>query len=120
MPKRPNYSRVAITIPASDLAAADAIARERQRSRSWVISEAVRRYAAEPVPAPPAFTPGLGPLRLAQLAADLRLTPEQRVRAAEQTARAARPRNAVRAQRVIGFDDLNDYLAWKRLEDIGA
>jgi hypothetical protein len=120
MPKRPKYSRIAITIPASDLAAADAIARERQRSRSWVIAEAVRRYAAEPVPAPPAFTPGLGPLRLAQLAADLRLTPEQRVRAAEQTARASRPRNAVRAQRVIGFDNLNDYLAWKRLEDLGA
>ena len=120
MPKHSRYSRIAITIPADDLAAADAIAHERQRSRSWVIAEAVRRYAAEPAPAPPTFTPGLGPLRLAQLAADLRLTPEQRVRAAEQTARASRPRNAVHAQRVIGFDNLNDYLAWKRLEDLGA
>ena len=121
MPKRPKYSRIAITIPAADLAAADAIARDRKRSRSWVISEAVRQYAAEPAEptaAPPLAGPG--PLRLAQLAADLRLTPEQRVRAAEQTARASPARNSVHAQRAIGFDNFNDYLAWKRLEDLGA
>jgi hypothetical protein len=109
---------VAITIPADDLAAADEMARTCQRSRSWVISEAVRRYAAEPAPAP--SQPGLGPLRLAQLAADLRLTPEQRVLAAEETARATIARGTVRAQRAIGFGNLNDYLDWKRLEELGA
>jgi hypothetical protein len=118
MPKRSRFARIAITIPADDLATADAIARERQRSRSWVISEAVRRYAAEPAPAPP--QPGLGPLRLAQLAADLRLTPEQRVAAAEETARTSIARGTVRAQRAIGFARLEDYLDWKRLEDLGA
>ena len=59
MSAKPRYSRIAITIPAADLAAADAIARKRDRSRSWVIAEAVRRYASEPAPPPP--RPRLGP-----------------------------------------------------------
>lgn len=118
MSPKPRYSRIAITIPAADLAAADAIARNRDRSRSWVIAEAVRRYASEPAPPPP--RPGIGPLRHAQLAADLRLTPEERVRASEETARASVRRSAVHAQRVIGFDRYEDYLAWKRIEDIGG
>src|ERR1035437_6776604 len=48
MIKKPRYAKIAITIPEDDLAAADAVARERDRSRSWVISEAVRRYIADP------------------------------------------------------------------------
>ena len=118
MPRHIRYARIAITIPEEDLAAADAIAADSRRSRSAVIAEAVRRYAAEPA-SPPA-QPGLGALRLAQLAADLRLTPEQRVRAAEETARVAAARRRLRAHRAIGFDRLEDYLAWKRVEEIGA
>jgi hypothetical protein len=64
--------------------------------------------------------PGIGGLRRAQLAADLRLTPEGRVRAAEETARLAGGRGRLRAERVIGFDRYEDYLAWKRLEEIGG
>jgi hypothetical protein len=79
-----------------------------------------RSRIATTVPAAPAPRPALGPLRLAQLVADLRLTPEQRVREAERTARASRPRNSVHIQGAIGFDDLNDYLAWKRLEELGG
>ena len=109
-------------IPEDDLAAADALARERDRSRSWVISEAVRRYTAEPAHRveKASFKPGMGALRRAQLAADLRLSPEARVRAAEQTARVSAARERLRAERVIGFDRYEDYLAWKRLEEIGG
>jgi hypothetical protein len=69
---------------------------------------------------PEVHPPGLGPLRLAQLTADLCLTPEQRVRAAEKTARASRWWNAPRRQYVIGFSNFEDYFAWKRLDDFGA
>jgi hypothetical protein len=122
MSKKPVYARIAITIPEQDLAAADVLARDRDRSRSWIISEAVRQYVAQPIPV--AHRRGLGALRQAQLAADLRLSPEERVRAAESTARAVpsrgRASGARQAPRVIGFDRYEDYLAWKRLGDIGA
>lgn len=75
-----------------------------------------RSKRAEQVPQQSAS--GLGQLRLAQLAADLRLTPEERVRAAEETARASR--SAIRPQYVIAFDRLEDYFAWKDLENLGA
>lgn len=129
MPKRPRYARIAITLPAPDLATADRIAREQDRPRSWIIAEAVRRYAQAQAsgvasarardsraPTPPAEAAGLGSSRRSQLVADLRLTAEQRVRAAEQTARAApRPRRAA-VRRVIVFDRYEDYLDWKRVE----
>jgi uncharacterized nucleotidyltransferase DUF6036/ribbon-helix-helix CopG family protein len=83
MPKRP-YSRIAITLPATELAAADRLAKAQDRSRSWIIAEAIRRYAASAEPEPPRAT-GLGPYRLEQLKADFSLTPEQRVLAAQRT-----------------------------------
>jgi len=132
MPKKPRYARIAITIPEADLAAADALAREHDRSRSWIIAEAVREYTAAtreahvprparaPQPEPVPRRPGIGALRRAQLVADLRLTPEARVRAAEETARVSLVRERPRAQRVIGFDRYEDYLAWKRFEEISG
>ena len=112
------YARVAITLPMKDLAAADRAARDQDRSRSWIIAEAVRVYtAASGGPQPVAPTPGLGPYRLAQLEADLRLTPSERVRAAEKTARAV-PRGAHgRVLRVVAFDRYEDYLDWKQRPD---
>jgi hypothetical protein len=62
---------------------------------------------------------GLGEQRLAQLAADLRLTPEQRVREAEQTAKVSelvRPPGPGLALRF--FDRYEDYLDWKRREQV--
>lgn len=122
MAKKPRYAKIAITIPEDDLAAADALARKHDRSRSWVISEAVRRYTAEPAQGSEAVSirPGIGSLRRAQLAADLRLSPEERVRASEETARVGLARERLRAERVIGFDRYEDYLAWKRREEIGG
>lgn len=56
---------------------------------------------------------GLSPSRLAQLRQDMLLTPEQRVRAAEETLRLDRLRGANGPRRVIGFDRYEDYLDYK-------
>src|SRR5437016_2964002 len=124
MPKRKAapYARIAITLPAEDLASADRVAREQDRSRSWVIAEAVRAYTAKPPASPSARPPavGLGPSRLVQLAADMALTPEQRVREAEATARAVPRHQRGRIQRVISFERFEDYLDWKAREAAGG
>lgn len=118
-------SRISITLPRDVLAAADRRARELDRSRSWLIVEALRSYLAaapaavrEPAaPAHGAVTPGLGPQRQAQLESDLRLTPERRVRAAEENARLAeRVRRRPPLNRVIAFERYEDYLDWSRRE----
>jgi hypothetical protein len=119
------FKRISITLPKDVLEAADRRARALDRSRSWVIVEAIRAYVAvtaqvrESAPPPYGVTsPGLGPLRLAQLESDLRLTPERRVRAAEGTARLGeRVRGSRgRANRVLSFDRYEDYVEWKRKE----
>jgi ribbon-helix-helix CopG family protein len=119
-------NRISITLPKDVLEAADKRARALDRSRSWVIVEAIRAYVAAPAsqvrePAAPPYgvtSPGLGPLRLAQLESDLRLTPERRVRAAEENARLAeRVRGSTgrgRSNRVLSFERYEDYVEWKR------
>jgi hypothetical protein len=89
MPKRKPYARIAITLPPEDLAAADRLARAQDRSRSWIIAEAIRKYSAAP-DGGPVRSEGLGPYRLDQLIRDLALTPERRVRVAEDTQRVSR------------------------------
>jgi hypothetical protein len=121
--------RVTCTLPADVLKAADRLAKRLERSRSWVVAEALRRYvsqAGEPAPsvravheaaAPPYAAPasGLGEQRLAQLEADLRLTPEQRVHEAEETLETAlRARPQPRLQQLLLFASLEDYFAWKK------
>lgn len=122
------YARISITLPRDVLTAADRRARQLERSRSWLIADALRQYlqvsaggaVREPLPLPyAAGSPGLGAYRLEQLKADFALTPEQRVIAAEQTARVAEhTRRRPAAQRVLQFDRYEDYLDWKRREDI--
>jgi hypothetical protein len=120
------YARISVTLPKAVLAAADRRAKELDRSRSWVIAEALRDWdggAAAATPprvvreARPAYEalPGLGEQRQAQLHADLALTPEQRVIEAERTASAASPTGG-RWTGVLTFDRFEDYLAWKRRE----
>jgi hypothetical protein len=77
------YSRIAITLPPEDLAAADRLAKLQDRSRSWIIAEAIRKYAATDVES--AKSKGLGPYRLDQLIRDMALSPEQRIRVAQKT-----------------------------------
>jgi hypothetical protein len=126
MSRRVRYSRIAITLPSTELAAADRLARELDRPRSWVIAEAVRRFAAigstpaglsGPQPQP---TDGLGASRTKQLLADLALSPEARVRAAEETAGVSFARRPTLGTRVIAFDRYEEYLAWKRREEAGG
>src|SRR5258708_31281571 len=117
------FARISITRPRDVLAAADRRARALDRSRSWLIAEAIRAYVAgssspvrEPGATPYSLTsPGLGPQRLAQLDSDLRLTPEQRIRAAEETARLGERVRGTggRPHRVLSFHPYQDYAHWK-------
>ena len=125
--------RITITIPRDVLAAADRRANELDRSRSWVLTDAVRCYlrttararhsavAEAPARYSAASPAGLGAYRLAQLEADLALTPTERVLRAEQTARAVavRERKPIRS-RVVTFDRYEDFLEWKRGEDLAV
>lgn len=110
------YARISITLPRDLVTAADRRARTLDRSRSWLLAEALREYLARPGAVRPA---GLGEYRLEQLKADLRLTPEQRVLAAARTANVAEPiRRDPLPQRILQFDRYEDYLDWKCREDI--
>lgn len=135
MPRARRYARIAITLPQQDLAAADRLARAHDRSRSWIMAEAIRRFAASSQ-APPdragsgprlrdgaaaSASPsqsGLGASRLAQLTRDLSLTPEARVREAEETLRLTEPRGKPRVHRVLAFDRYEDFLHWRRARDL--
>jgi hypothetical protein len=120
------FTRISITLPRDVLAAADRRARSLDRSRSWLIVEAIRAHLAgspsqvrEPAATPYGVTsPGLGPLRLAQLESDLRLTPERRIRAAEEMARLGEQVRGSRGRpdRVLSFNRYEDYVDWKRRE----
>src|SRR2546422_11145071 len=120
------FTRISIPLPREVLAAADRRARGLDRSRSWLIVEAIRAYlagspsqvresAATPYGVP---SPGLGPLRLAQLESDLRLTPERRIRAAEETARLGGRVGGARGRphQGLSFCPYRGYVGWKRKE----
>jgi hypothetical protein len=130
-----SYARISVTLPESLLIAADQRASELDRPRSWVVAEALRAFLAAPDESLPRqaaasrvrepsvsygspLRPGLGPSRLAQLEADLALTPEERVLDAERTARAVPDRPGQAVSRLLVFDRYEDYLDWKRREDI--
>jgi hypothetical protein len=111
--------RISATVPEEILAAADAHAAGLSRSRSWLISESLRRYLIESdsrdEPAPD-LVPGLGESRLRQLRADLELTPLERVEAAERTAREASLGRSIAAELLVMFDSFEDYFEWDRWE----
>jgi hypothetical protein len=124
MSTKKTYARISCTLPEDVLAEADRIAAREDRSRSWVIAEALRLYAS-PVrsqvvttreTAAPPYAPGLGESRLAQLRADLSLSPEARVRAAEESAALSALLRPSRGARLLQFDRFDDYLEWKRRE----
>lgn len=103
-----------MTIPADVLRRADRLAKAWERSRSWVLAEGIKRLSEPPRTAP---AQPLDESRRRQLQADLALSPEQRVIAAERTAREAPPRAFGRL--FVTFDRTEDYLEWKRLEATG-
>lgn len=119
-----NLTRISITIPPELVEAADRRAAGLDRSRSWLVVEALRSYLnrtpAAAVREPAAtYLSGLGEQRLQQLESDLALSVEQRVAAAEQTALVAKLRGRPpQRDRIIGFDRLEDFLAWEQREDL--
>ena len=108
--KRP-FAKIAITLPEADLAAADRLAALQDRSRSWIIAESVRRYAAACDAAEAATV--LGASRHEQVRRDVVLTAQQRVHDAERVAAigAAAAASFEQPQRFGSFDD---FLAWRR------
>ncbi len=137
------YSRISITLPADTLASADALARRDDRSRSWVLAEALRRYAeAAPVTVPDAIVGsvpdqptrtsvlavgaaladgyrsanhGLDSSRLAQLERDMALSPEARVREAEETVRLSElVHSDVPPSGPRGFERYEAFLDWQQ------
>jgi predicted transcriptional regulator len=132
-PKRSRlFSRIAITLPQDTLTLADRLAREQDRSRSWVVAEGIRRLAEEGL----SRTSGgvreartrahvgraqVAEARLQHLEADLRLVPEGRLGRAQELVRLARlvhPR-ANRAQ-IIGFDSFDDFATWKKSRQVAG
>jgi hypothetical protein len=132
MSRAKRFRRIAITLPEEDLAAADRLAATHDRSRSWILADALRRYVASlevpgarvvsEMPRATLSTPpseaGLGPSRTAQLQSDLSLTPEARVREAELTLQVTEPREQSRTNQLLVFDRYEDFLNWKRTRDL--
>ena len=145
-----SLDRVTITIPRELVAAADHLARRQDRSRSWVISDLLRRSVALLPTDAPRLSPtivtrrrnarstqtstnsdsarppliegsiGLGASRLAQLRRDLALTPEQRVLEAEDTARTSERRAIRGVPEVIAFNQYEEFLDWQLRQRAGA
>jgi hypothetical protein len=123
-------TRISITIPEELVQAADRLARGLDRSRSWVLVDALRGYVAghaQPAASRdaevghPYHAPGggVGQQRSAQLSADLELTPEERVQEAERTARVSELLHPSSGRdRVLTFEHYADYLEWDRREKL--
>jgi predicted transcriptional regulator len=104
-------AKIAITIPPQDLAAADALAAKLGRSRSWVLSEALRRFVTHEQ-----LSHELDASRAAQLRRDLALTAEARVLDAEHELTAVGGTAPVRLEQPRRFDTYDDFVAWRRTQ----
>ncbi len=124
-------TRISITLPREVLAAADREAKRLDRSRSWVVAEAVRRYVKEQgagsreqvsEAAPPAYAAAeVAEARRRHLLADLKLSPAERLRRAEELGRLARrAQRRGRRHQIIGFDSYEDFYEWKKARLVGA
>ena len=127
--------RITITIPKEVLETADRRARELDRSRSWVVAEAVRRYGeprgqesttkhrSVPRESPPTAyaTSEVADARRRHLRAEAGLPPGERLRRAEELGRLARQaQGRGRREQVIGFESYDDFYEWKKRRLIGA
>jgi metal-responsive CopG/Arc/MetJ family transcriptional regulator len=102
------YAKIAVSLPPSDLADADRLAERLDRSRSWVIAEAVRRFVAE------STAETLGASRMEQLRRDLALTAEQRVRAAEELAVVPAEGAPLAIEVPRRFASYDEFAEWRR------
>ncbi len=108
MQKQPPFARITITLPQEDLQAADRLAGQQDRSRSWIVAEAIRCYVAS-LKKPDATLDDLGSSRRAQLQRDMALTPQERVRQAEETQRLAE-----HVSDPLTFATFDEFLKWRR------
>lgn len=127
----PSLQRISMTIPPEVLRKADQLATAWDRSRSWVIAEAIRRMGSAPDPAAtlsafvaePAVEPYLASAareaRTRHLTHALSLSPTVRLHQAEALAGMARRTRPPRLQ-IIGFDSLEDFGQWKKARRAGA
>jgi ribbon-helix-helix CopG family protein len=119
-------TRITITLPRDLLAAADGRAKRLDRSRSWVVVEALRAFVTtEPAvvrePVARHAVQEVADARRRHLAADLRLPPAERLRRAEELGRLARAAQRRRPrQQIIAFDSYEDYYEWRKTRLIGA
>lgn len=102
------YARIAITLPHNDLAAADRMVAHQDRSRSWIVAEAIRRYAAEMDAG--ASASALGQSRTRQLRTDAGLAPAERIIEADEVVTVGPQPGAIVAPRL--FDSFDAFLAW--------
>ena len=116
MSRKKPYARISITLPREVLAAADSQAKALDRPRSWIIAEAIRGYRGAPSSQTAGVlgAPEVAAARRQHLLADLRLTPEERLRQAADLLRLAPRSGARRRAQIIGFDSHEDFAAWKK------
>ncbi len=110
---RERFAKIAITLPQEDLAAADRLAAEQDRSRSWIVAEALRQYVARSA-GHFATASDLDAGRTAQLRRDLALSPQERIEAAEETLRIVGDRGASAVQEPLTFPSFDAFLTWNR------
>ncbi len=111
MSKPTPYARISLTLPPEVLAEADRLAKELDRSRSWVIAEAIRRLASEDGVVPSTL-PAPDGSRLAQLLTDLARSREERVVASERLAAAAAGSSRGDRDQLLSFRSYQGYLRW--------
>lgn len=113
MSRKAPYERIAITLPPDTLRAADELAAKHDRSRSWIIAEAVRQFAASQGIAPAGDgSKQLGASRLAQLRRDVSLSAESRVLEAEEVATV--PDDSFSPAVPIRFSTYDAFDEWRR------
>lgn len=112
MPSKRPYARIAITLPPADLKAADRLARQLDRSRSWVFAEALRRFAEDEAAAGEGRR--LDRSRRAQLTRDLALSPAERVAIAESGKIAVRRKSEAAANAPMAFTSHAAFRRWRK------
>lgn len=123
-------ARISITIPEELVTAADRRAAQLQRSRSWLLVEALRSYLRTTAPGAvhestrspygsagaraPELAPEVAAARRRRLQAELRLSPAARLARAEELVRLAAEAHPRRPRtQIIGFESYEDFYAWK-------
>jgi hypothetical protein len=117
-------TRITVTLPAELVRAADTAAEAQDRSRSWIVADALRRGLATPgapvreIPAVAhTATPhaeAFAAAQLQHLADDLALTPVERLtRLGEMAALTQHARRRSSRDQVLAFDAYDEFYAWK-------